>query len=192
MRPDMELGYRKLGFARALIALALSAAIAPHVAHAQATGTVAGTVTERDGKTPISFAQIAVIGGRGTSGEENGTFLLRGVPVGTRTLKVMEVGYDPAFHDVLVRAGETTFVKIRMETKIKTFEEIKVIGRPTIDTHSSQTEHSFDAEIFKLLSVDNVMDATALQSGVVSEGGQLHVRGGRGDELKERFNGIEV
>jgi outer membrane receptor protein involved in Fe transport len=185
----MELGYRKL---RLVLSLVAFCAFAPHAAHAQATGTVAGTVTERDGKTPISFAQIAVIGGRGTSGEEDGRFLLRGVPAGTRTLKVMEVGYDPAFHDVLVRAGETTFVKIRMETKIKTFDEIKVIGHPTIDTHSSQTQHSFDAEIFNLLSVDNVMDATALQSGVVNQGGQLHVRGGRGDELKERFNDIEV
>jgi TonB-dependent receptor-like protein/carboxypeptidase-like protein len=192
----MEPGFRRSGRADARVLLALAlCALAPEVAHAQTTGTIAGTVTEKDGKTPVPLAQIALMGtARGTMGEDDGRFVIRDVPAGPRTLKIMEMGHPDEVRDVLVKAGETTYVKIRMgESKtVKTFDTITVIGHPLIDTHNSQNNHPIDSGTLTQIPVDKVIDAAALKAGVVSQAGQLHVRGGRSDELKERFNGIEV
>src|SRR5262249_3137264 len=41
-----------------------------------------------------------------------------------------------------------------------------------------------------LISVDNIQGLAALQSGVVVQAGELHIRGGRDDELKMTISGI--
>src|SRR5262245_38750276 len=191
MRPSMESG---LLLRRIALSLAILVVL-PHFAAAQ-TGTVAGTVTEKDGKTPIPLATITVLGtARGTMGEDDGKFVLRNVPVGTRTLKILQVGYPNVLQEVLVKAGETTFVKIRM-SEAKAVKQLDVIlvtaNKSMIDTHTTQTKYGMDPKALTLISVDNVQQLAALQPGVVNQGGQLHVRGGRSDELKMRISGIEV
>src|SRR5262245_59527733 len=111
MRPSMESG---LLLRRIALSLAILVVL-PQLAAAQTgTGTVAGTVTDKDGKTPIPLATITVLGtGRGTMGEDDGKFVLRNVPVGTMTIKILQVGYPNVLQEVLVKAGETTFVKVR-------------------------------------------------------------------------------
>src|SRR5262249_12331942 len=140
MRTAMELGFHRNACVPPCVLLFVSlilvlSAAAPDLAHAQATGTIAGTVTEKDGKTPVRLATVSLlVTARGTMGEDDGNFVLRSVPVGTRTLKIMGLGYPDVLREVLVKAGETTYVKVRMgETRaVKTFDEITVVAHPMI------------------------------------------------------------
>src|SRR6266496_1261004 len=59
-----------------------------------ATGRITGTVYEH-GKEPFPFANVIVLGTKqGTMTDENGNFILGGVPVGAAQVQVQAVGYD--------------------------------------------------------------------------------------------------
>jgi hypothetical protein len=60
------------------------------------TAQLRGTLTDSDIKKPIRNAQIAVVGTELTAlTDAAGSFLLRGIPAGTRTIEVRSIGYFP-------------------------------------------------------------------------------------------------
>jgi outer membrane receptor protein involved in Fe transport len=157
-------------------------------------GRIAGKVTDK-GKDPIAFANVIVLGTRsGTATDEKGDFVLVGVPVGTVQLQVQPLGYDKQVQSVQVNAGITTTVNFSFsESKIvKELEEIEVRAEKRIDTKSSTTTQSITAEKLREMPVDNLREAIGVKAGVVTQGGELHFRGGRSGEVKFRFDGVEV
>src|SRR5512144_2063284 len=58
------------------------------------------------------------------------------------------------------------------------------------DLESSQTVHATSAAALRALPVDRVADVVALQPGVVAQGDELHVRGGRAGELAVTLDGL--
>src|SRR2546422_7537169 len=157
------------------------------------TGRIAGKVTE-GGKTPIQFASVDIPElKRGVPSDENGKFVLTDVPAGTYTLRAKDVGHGTLTQQVTVKAGATVTVDFTFgEAKaVKTLEEIEVRAEKRIDVKSSQTTHTIDAAQLKALPVDNLREAVATKAGVVAQGGELHFRGGRGNEVKIQFDGVE-
>src|SRR5881397_1441019 len=72
-----------------------------------ASGKIVGKVTEK-GKEPIAFANVIVLGTKqGTMTDENGNYVLAGVPVGAATIQVQAIGYDKQSQTVQVNAGGT-------------------------------------------------------------------------------------
>ena len=158
------------------------------------TGRISGKVTE-GGKVPIPYANIVVLGTKqGQMSDENGNFVIVGVPVGTYTVKCQEVGHGTLQQQVTVNAGATAALSFSFgEAKtVKTLEEIEVRAEKRIDVKSSTTKQSISAEQLKALPVDNLREAVATKAGVVAQGGELHFRGGRGNEVKIQFDGIEA
>jgi outer membrane receptor protein involved in Fe transport len=159
-----------------------------------ATGRIVGKVTE-GGKTPIGYANVVVLGlKRGVPTDEEGNYVIAGVPVGTYSVQVQEVAHGKLVKTVQVNAGQTATVNFEFgaATVTKTLEEIEVRAEKRIDTKSSTTKQTVSAEKLKELPVDNIRDAVATKAGVVAEGGELHFRGGRGDEVKIQFDGVEA
>ena len=59
------------------------------------TGVIKGTVTDRDTREPLLGANVMVAGTKlGAATNENGEFLIKGVPAGIRILEVRLVGYQ--------------------------------------------------------------------------------------------------
>ncbi len=166
----------------------------PAASRAAGSGRVTGTISEK-GKGPVAYANVIVLGTKqGTQSDENGNFVLVGVPVGTAQIKVMAIGYDAQVQPVQVNAGATSVANFNFgESKVvKQIEEIEVRAEKRIDTKSSTTKQSFSAEKLKEIPVDNLREAVALKAGIVAQGGELHFRGGRGGEVKYQFDGVEV
>ena len=91
-------------------------------------GTISGRVTDR-GKEGIAFANVIVLGTKqGTMTDDNGNFVIRGVPVGTQQIQVLATGYDKLLESVQVNAGATATLALTVgASKItKTLEEIEV------------------------------------------------------------------
>jgi len=91
--------------------------------------TISGTVVDRDTQAPVPFVQIGVVGTtRGTVAEEDGRFVLTGVPDGTVTLRLQSLGHRtldipvPASQDVIEIVLTTDYLKV---------DEIIVTGRAT-------------------------------------------------------------
>lgn len=159
-----------------------------------ATGKITGKIMEK-GKDVIAYANVIVLGTKmGTMTDENGTYLLIGVPVGSVQIQVQATGYDRQVQTVMVNAGATSTLNFDFgEQKItKTFEEIEVRAEKRIDTKSSTTKQSITAEKLKELPVDNLREAVGTKAGVVAASDGLHFRGGRSGEVKFQFDGVEV
>lgn len=177
-----------------LAASAFAQAQPPRPAAASGFGRVTGQVTER-GREPIAYANVIVLGTKqGTMTDENGNFVIPGVPVGEQQIQVQAIGFDKQVKSVQVNLNATSSVNFDFsESKVvKQLEEIQVTAEKRIDTKSSTTKQSITAEKLKEIPVDNLREAVGVKAGVVAQGGELHFRGGRGGEVKFQFDGVEV
>lgn len=83
-------------------------------------------------------------------------------------------------------------VAYRQGRTVASTEEIVVSGRRVIVTKSAGTAQSVRGETLRDLPVENLRDALSLKSGVVANGGDLHVRGGRSSGVKLQVDGVPV
>jgi outer membrane receptor for ferrienterochelin and colicin len=179
--------------ALAALVLLIAAPASPQGA-AAGVGRVTGKVTEKNG-TPISFANVIVLGTKqGTQTDDNGNFVLVGVPVGTVQIQVQPLGYDKQVQEVAVSAGASSTLNFSFGASkvVKQIEEIEVRAEKRIDIKTSETKQFISAEKLKELPVDDLRAAVGVKAGVVTQGGELHVRGGRGGEVKFQYDGVDV
>jgi outer membrane receptor protein involved in Fe transport len=157
------------------------------------TGSISGKVL--NGKDGIPYANVLVVGTKlGALTDENGSFVIRLVPVGTVQVRVAALGYETQTQTVQVNAGVSSVANFTVgESKpVKQVDEIVVTAEKKIDTKSSTTKQSISADRLREIPVDNLSQAIATKAGIVAQGGELHFRGGRGGEVKFQFDGIEV
>jgi iron complex outermembrane receptor protein len=108
-------------FARAagarLLASFLAIASATTTASAQrASGTVRGTVTAADTRTPIMGARVSIMNPeRVAISDERGNFTLRDVPAGTYSVFTTAVGRKPDSSSVTVGAGATATLNVGLK-----------------------------------------------------------------------------
>ncbi len=157
-------------------------------------GKVSGRVIGED-KQGIAFVNVIVLGTKqGTMTDENGNFVIAGVPAGTQQLRAQALGYEAIVQSVQVNAGQTATANFTFgSAKIaKTLEEIEVRAEKRIDTKSSTTKQAITAEKLRELPVDNLTQAVATKAGVVAASDGLHFRGGRSGEVKFQLDGVEA
>src|SRR5437867_1025413 len=149
-------------------------------------GKISGRVTGED-KQGIAFVNVIVLGTKqGTMTDENGNFVIAGVPAGTQQLRAQALGYEAIVQPVQVNVGQTATVNFSFgSAKIaQTLEEIEVRAEKRIDTKSSTTKQANSADKLRELPVDNLTQAVATKAGVVAASDGLHFRGGRTGEVK--------
>jgi TonB-linked SusC/RagA family outer membrane protein len=95
---------RKLGWLLTFLAL-LTAAVP---AAAQETGSIQGTVTDAQNRSPLAGVRVSVDGtSLGAVTDADGRYALRNVPAGTRTVRATRLGYTTAQQQVTVSGGGT-------------------------------------------------------------------------------------
>lgn len=192
-----SLSPRRRGRARALLPLAaaLLFVVAPAVLPAQSsaqTGTITGTVTDGSG-APVSNAPVILLGKQlGGLTNMEGKFTIIRVPVGTYTIRASQVGYTKEEKPIQVDANRTAVANFKIvESAIKIgVVDVKGDKKIAINKTSSSTRQVVTSEDLHALPVDSYKDAIALKAGVISQGGALHFRGGREDEVLTIVNGI--
>ena len=93
-------------------------------------------------------------------------------------------GGAPAAGDSARADSERTSPRV-----VRRFPAIEVRA-PLHDLRSSQTVRVIPGAALRALPVDGLAEALALQAGVVAEGGELHVRGGRAGETTAYLDGL--
>jgi hypothetical protein len=113
----------------AVAGLFAGAVCAPATGVAQ-TGTVAGQVTVAGTGAPRAGASLVVAGTtRGALADSAGRFVIGEVPVGQRRLRVRQIGYAESEVPLVIRAGETTFVRIELTSSATTLGAIRTEAR---------------------------------------------------------------
>ncbi len=159
---------------------------------AQSDGAIAGTV--RDAASGRGLAEVLVLvddGRRGATSDTSGAFRIRQLRSGSYRISARRIGYQPVVLDgVLVRAGETTPLVLRMTPGAVQVEELAVeAARDTLlDPLATATEQKIDARALRTLPVSSLDEALALSAGAVGES----YRGGRLGEQAFILDGLGV
>ena len=115
----------------------------PQVAGAQATGRIAGTVTDSAGGSPLSNVQVTVAGTRlGGLTDASGRYSIGAVPAGTHTVETRRLGYRPAQRTgVVVEASGTATVDFALAANALVLQSVVTTGvvDPTSGTRTPFT-----------------------------------------------------
>ncbi len=167
-------------------------------------GKLAGTVTDEKGKA-ISKANIIIEGTEfQTLSKKSGSYSISKIPTGKYNVICESSGFiTDKVNDVMIRHDKTTnlnFVLIRHvvkdeeEDKGEVTKRIKASSGKTIskkeikDDSDKEGEETRDGEI----EVIETISATTLDPYSEPETGEIHIRGGRKNELEYTVDGMSV
>ncbi len=83
----------------------------------QKTGSLKGRVMDAETQSPIVGATILLLGTeRGAASDADGRFTVGKIPVGSYSVQVSSIGYQPLTRtDVIIRAGRTTVLDVELQ-----------------------------------------------------------------------------
>ena len=175
----------------------LYGSLASFSAHAATSGKVTGFVRDAATNDPLAGVTVRAEGTelRAISGL-NGEYFILNVPVGSYRLEVQMIGYLPVRTQAFaVNSNRTTRIDFELETTILDLAEPVAITAPRTSIRSDLTASSeviVPREI-ESLPVTDLSDLIFLQNGVVRDAeGNLHVRGGRGNEISYYVDGATL
>ena len=158
-------------------------------------GKLVGTVRDEAGN-PLPGANVYLEGTHlGAATDADGDYVILNIPPGVYTVHVSFLGYqDQRFPGIEIQADRTTFLNVTL--KQAPIEVQPIIVRPP--EQAVQKDVTWRAEIVKGqemsdLPIGSGEEALRLQAGVTEgPGGELHIRGGRSDEITYYVDGLPV
>lgn len=107
----------------------------PTAAHAQSGGSLAGLITESDTGIPLPGVHVILEQTTfGTVTDADGRFMLRDLPAAPYVLRVSSLGFEPRTIDVRVSTGQTTTVRLSLESTILEIPEL-IVERESMLAH---------------------------------------------------------
>jgi outer membrane receptor protein involved in Fe transport len=158
---------------------------------AQASGAIAGRVTDASSGSPLAGATVTISDGRrGNVSDTSGAYRIREVRSGIYSVSVRAIGFAPIRRDsVIVQAGSTTLADFRMQPSAVELPAIVVeTADPVLDPLRTATEQVVTAEDLRTLPVSTLDEALALSAGAVGES----YRGGRLGQQAFIIDGLGV
>ncbi|MBN1995915.1 carboxypeptidase-like regulatory domain-containing protein, partial [candidate division KSB1 bacterium] len=160
------------------------------------TGKVSGTIVDANTGEPLPGANVLLESTRlGAATNLEGRYIFIKVPPGSYTLVVRMMGYkEMRVENVRVSIDLTTTQDIRLESTVLEAEEtVTVVAeRPLVQRDMTSSLASVSAEEISELPVQNIADVLQLQAGVIRNGSDFHIRGGRANEVTFWVDGVEV
>lgn len=168
-----------------------------HFLYAGNTGKIAGRVIDKETKEPIPFANVIVEGTQlGAATNLNGEFVILNVPPGVYSVTASVVGYQKkTITDVRVNVDFTTRLEFALTQGSIDLPPVVVQGErnPLIRQDLTNPVASITSDKIDELPVDQIADVIKLQAGVVvGNDGDIHIRGGYGNEIAYTLNGITL
>lgn len=161
------------------------------------TGKLAGRVTDESGK-PISYVNVMVFqnGKRitGIMSKENGTYIIINIPPGEYTVKFVLLSYSALeVSNVRINVDQTTTQNARLARSSYTIKPIRVVAqKDAIVKDNTSSVRDVNTENLGSMAIGSVEDIVALQAGASMVGGELHVRGGRANEVNYTIDNMSV
>lgn len=159
------------------------------------TGKIAGKVTDAATSEPLPGVNIVLVNTTaGASSNDAGEFFVLNVPVGVYTLRVTALGYETQnITGVQVLADQTRTVNIRMAQSVIQGQEVTVEAqRDVIQRDVATTVRSVTSNEITQLPITTYREALTREAGVVGQGNNIHIRGGRPNEVLYLVDGMQV
>ena len=162
------------------------------------TGTIRGTVIEKESGDPVIFSSILIKDkAYGGTTDVNGFYQISKVPAGTYILTIGSIEYAPIEVEIIVKAGRITSQNLFLESVL---EEVEINASRIEDKTKVKISviKATKKDIKAVPSVGGESDiATYFQTvpGVVTtgdQGGQMYVRGGSPVQNKVLLDGMII
>jgi len=162
------------------------------------TGNIAGKISIGETNEPLEGASVYISPEFGTYTKENGSFILKNVPVGTHKLHVSFIGFEKQTKEIKVESNLTTKINFYLEIQAIQMEGITIsvnraVKRETPIAFTDITEEIISdkyttQDIPQLL--DDVPGLFASTTGIGDA--QITMRGFEADKIQVLINGIPV
>ena len=177
-----------------LIAMVLASWTMASLAHAQ--GKIVGRVIDDSSGESLIGVSIRLAGTtRGASTDTDGNYVLVNMRPGAYTLVFSYIGFQTQrVTEIAVSTGRTTRTDVQMQEAVIEGEEIIVRAeRPLVQKDLTASSKTVVAEEIDALPVESLFGVLATQAGVTTgASGELHVRGGRSNEISYLVDGLAV
>jgi hypothetical protein len=169
--------------------------LVPFFIYPGTTGKLAGTI--KDGQTgePLIGANVIIEGTNlGAATNVNGEYVILNISPGKYSVKYSFIGYETLLmQDVTITVDQTTLLQITLNPQtIQVGEVIVTAQTPLIQKDVTSSIAVITREEIETLPVSTFTELLSLQAGVTGSGSNLHVRGGRSNEIAYMIDGILV
>ncbi|RKY52173.1 MAG: hypothetical protein DRP92_06045, partial [Candidatus Neomarinimicrobiota bacterium] len=166
----------------------------PLFVHAAGTvGKISGKVVDKETGEPLPGVNVIVEGyNLGAATDENGYYIILDVPAGVYSLKASFIGYETmVVRDVRVIANLTTEINFELSRTTLEFKEVVVTAqRPLVQKSATYSMSIATGKELENIPIRNIENIIGTMAGVVYQNGEIHIRGGRADEVKYFLNGV--
>ncbi|MBH11096.1 MAG: TonB-dependent receptor [Candidatus Marinimicrobia bacterium] len=160
------------------------------------TGKISGFVRSSETNQPLVGVSILVEGaGIGADTDKEGRYVILNIPVGKYSLRTSYIGYASIkATNLQVSTGRNTEQNFILSQEAITGEEIVVLAdRPLVYKDLTSTQKITTAEEIDAMPVESFLGVLTTQAGVnLGAGGELHIRGGRSNEVGYYIDGVSV
>ncbi len=163
----------------------------------QTSGKISGKIMDKQTGKAIPFANIFVNGTtKGAAADDEGNYTILDVAPGTYSVTASVVGYQKVtVENVTVNVDFTTRLNFQLSAGTINLSAVVITGErnPLVRQDLTNPTVAITQATIQELPVDEISQVIALQAGVVQgNDGQLHVRGGYGNEIAYTLNGVSV
>ncbi|MDD5607156.1 MAG: TonB-dependent receptor [Ignavibacterium sp.] len=167
----------------------------PFFIYAGTTGKLAGTIKDAQTGEPLVGANVIIEGTNfGAATNLNGEYVILNISPGRYNVKFSFIGYETiAIQNVIIVVDQTTLLQIELNPQTIQVDEIVVTARtPLIQKDVTGSISVITREEIDALPVSTFTELLSLQAGVTGSGSNLHVRGGRSNEVAYMIDGTIV
>ena len=169
--------------------------LAPFFVYSGTTGKLAGTIKDAQTGEPLIGANVIIEGTNfGAATNVNGEYVILNIAPGRYNVKFSFIGYETTLmQDVSITVDQTTILQIKLNPQTIQVDEVIVTARtPLIQKDVTSSISVITREEIESLPVATFTELLSLQAGVTGSGSNLHVRGGRSNEVAYMIDGTLV
>ena len=169
--------------------------LTPFIVYSGTTGKLAGTIKDAQTGEPLVGANVIIEGTNfGAATNVNGEYVILNISPGRYNVKFSFIGYETTImQDVSITVDQTTILQITLNSQTIQVDEVIVTARtPLIQKDVTSSISVITREEIEALPVATFTELLSLQAGVTGSGSNLHVRGGRTNEVAYMIDGTLV
>jgi outer membrane receptor protein involved in Fe transport len=167
--------------------------ILPALLYAGTTGKIRGRVTDSQTSEPLPGANVVIEGTTlGAATDLNGDYVILNVPVGSYAVRCMFIGYRAmTVSSVRVNVDLTTELNFPMPAEAIAVGNVEIIAeRPLVNKNATNSQAIRTAEEIENLPIRSYAQIVNLAPGVVDNGTNTFIRGGRAEETAYYVDGV--
>src|SRR5574338_245935 len=169
--------------------------LVPLFIYAGTTGKLAGTIKDAQTGEPLVGANVIIEGTSfGAATNVYGEYVILNISPGRYDVKFSFIGYETVVvQNVEIIVDQTTLLPVELNSQTIQVDEIVVTARtPLIQKDVTSSISVITREEIDALPVSTFTELLSLQAGVTGSGSNLHVRGGRSNEVAYMIDGTIV